>query len=205
MIRDIEELLPKVMQYAPGCPEPTATEHVRAAAVQLCKRTRCWRDHDQFEVNGRYNDIPAILPHAALFEIESVTFDGDPLLPAPFSTDMLPMDGDEDETGRPASFTMMWPNAIMLHPGGTGTLHVSMFLVPSDNAEQLPQWMFDQFSDALVWGALGTLLLLPNQPFMNPQLAALFAGKFEGALDRNFAFNKRGQQRARVRTKSSYL
>ncbi|AEY69603.1 hypothetical protein PEp14_00014 [Erwinia phage PEp14] len=205
MIRDIEELLPKVMQWAPGCPEPTAVEHVRAAAVKLCKRTRCWRDHDQFEVAGRYNDIPAILPGTALFEIESLTFDGDPLEPVPFSTDMLTRPGEDDETGRPGQFSMMWPNAIMLHPGGTGTVHVSMFLMPSDNAETLPVWMFDQFSEELVAGALSTLLLLPNQPFMNPQMAALFGSQFAGALDRNFAFNKRGQQRARVRTKPSYL
>ena len=202
MIRDIEDLLPKVMQWAPECPEPIATEHVRAAAVELCKRTRCWRDHDQFEVAGRYNDIPAILPHSALFQIESLSFDGQTLDPLPFDIEQM---RDEDEEGAPIGYTQMWPNRIALYPGATGTVRVSMFLVPSDNAQQLPQWMFDQFSDALTWGALSTALLLPNQPFSNPQLAVMFDGKFQQALDRNFAFNKRGQQRARIRTKPSYL
>ena len=66
-------------------------------------------------------------------------------------------------------------------------------------------FFFDQFPRALADGALGSLLLLPNQPFTNPQLGVVFANKFQAVLDRNFAFNMRGQQRASKRTKPNYF
>lgn len=199
--REIETLYPKVLQYAPGCPEPTAIEHLRDAAVQLCKSTRCWRDIDEFETEGLGpEEIPGIQPYAALFEIEKAWYNDHELERKGFGHDMLFHDA-----GEPRYITQVGPNSVMLDPAGAGTLKISMFLMPSENAETLPLFFFDQFPRALADGALGTLLLLPNQPFTNPQLGVVFANKFQAVLDRNFAFNMRGQQRARKRTKPNYF
>ena len=199
--RDIDMLYPKVLQYAPGCPEPTAVEHLRDAAIQLCKATRCWRDLDEFHVTGCGPDkIPAILPYATLFEIEKAWFNDHELEPKTYGSDMLFHDA-----GEPRYITQVSPDSVMLDPARAGTLKLSMFLMPSENAETLPQFFFDQFPRALADGALGTLLLLPNQPFTNPQLGVAFANKFQATLDRNFAFNMRGQQRAKKRTQPNYF
>ena len=69
----------------------------------------------------------------------------------------------------------------------------------------LPAFMLDQFGDALAAGALSRLLLLPNQPFQDANMAMIKAAEWRDVLDRNFAFNLRGQQRARKRTKASFL
>lgn len=199
--RDIETLFPKVLQYAPGCPEPTAIEHLRDAAVELCKRTRCWRDIDEFEAIGvGPEEIPSILPYAALFEIEKAWFNDHELEPKGYGDDMLFHDA-----GEPRYIAQVSPNSVMLDPPCAGNLKISMFLMPSENAETLPQFFFDQFPRALADGALGTVLLLPNQPFTNPQLGAAFAQRFQSVLDRNFAFNMRGQQRARIRTRPNHF
>ena len=49
-MREIELLLPRVMERAPQCPEPTAIRHIRDAAIEFCRRTRVWRDSDTFDV-----------------------------------------------------------------------------------------------------------------------------------------------------------
>lgn len=199
-MKDIEDLMPKVAQFAPGLPEPTAIEHIRDAAIILCKRTRCWRELLESQTTGALNALPTMPVGADLFEIESAYFDDQELERVGFSHDMLFHD-----VGIPHSISQASPNTVLLEPGGVGTLKLSAYLKPSQNTDQLPDFMFDQFHDALVSGALSTILLLPNQPFSSPQLAMAFGGQFNSILDRNFAFNVRGQQRAPVRTKASFM
>lgn len=199
--REIESLAPKVLQYATGCPEPTIIEHIRSAAVLLCRRTRCWRDIDRFETSGTESEVkPAIAPYAALYEIEKAWFNGQELERRSYSRDML----FHDE-GLPQYFTQATLNSLLIEPRARGTLELSMFLMPSENAEVLPQFFFDQFPRELAEGALSTILMLPNQPYSDPNKAVFYENKFSSALDRNFSLNMRGQQRAARRSRASYF
>lgn len=200
--RPIEDLYPKVLMYAPGCPEPLAVDHLRDAAITLCERTRCWRDVDEFETDGESRVvIPAIVPGTALYEIEKAWFEEQELEPTGYAEDMLFHDN-----GYPRRFSQQLPDTLQLIPAGSpGTVRLSMWLKPSQDAEELPKFFFEQFAQALADGALSTLLLIPNQPFTNPQMAAVFDSRFTAMLDRNFAYNMRGQQRARKRTKASFF
>ena len=83
-MRDIEDLLPNVLPYAPGCAEPTAVQHLRDAAVRFCERTRCWRFIDTFQTTGEHYEILAVPSEAVLFEIEWAKFnerDLEPITP----------------------------------------------------------------------------------------------------------------------------
>lgn len=199
-MRDIEDLFSKVRPFAPGCAEPTMVEHIRNAAITLCERTRCWRFTDTFETVGDEVDIICVPPMASLFEIEEARFDDRRLERSAPQADMMMAD-----LGQPQFLTQFSPNSVSLQPRGKGTLWISMFLKPSQNADLLPDIIMDQFATAVGDGALSTLLLLPNEPFSNPQLAMLSMQKFDSVLDRNFAYNKRGQQRAPVRTRANFL
>src|SRR5574340_157087 len=48
-------------------------------------------------------------------------------------------------------------------------------------------------------------ILIQNEPFSNPQLAMYYDQQFTSVLDRNFAYNVRGQQRAAKRSKARFL
>ena len=41
--RMFESLLPRVQASAPGCPNATAQQHIREAAIRVCERTLLWR------------------------------------------------------------------------------------------------------------------------------------------------------------------
>lgn len=221
-MREIEDLLPQVMPYAHGCAEPVAVQHLRDAAIRLCERTRCWRhidtfntkhhhgydDHDCSHEHNRHhnhysiqNEIMAVPNGASLFEIEWARYDCRMLETKTPVGDMMFHD-----CGEPRYITQVNPSCIAIEPRGHGgELTVSMFLKPSQDTDQIPSFMIEQFARALADGALSTLLLLQNQPFSNPQMAMLFESKFQAVLDRNFAFNLKGQQRARPRTKPNFL
>lgn len=202
-MRDIEDLLPHVLPYAPGCAEPTAVQHLRDAAVRLCERTRCWRYIDSYETRGDEHEIICVPNDASLFEIEWARFND--------TIELEPKIPEADTWHRdlgatqPRYITQVSPTCVSLEPHAVGKLEISVFVKPDQTANQLPSFMFSQFARALGDGALATLLLLPNQPFTNPQMALVFENKFNAVLDRNFAFNLRGQQRARKRTKPNYF
>lgn len=199
-MRDIEDLLPNVLPYAPGCAEPTAVQHLRDAAVRFCERTRCWRFIDTFQTTGEHHEILVVPSDAVLFEIEWAKFNNRELeAVSPQAATWHNQDGYTE----PRYITQVNPNCVSLEPHAVGELVISMFLKPAPTALEIPAFMICDFGRALADGALATLLLLPNQPFTNPQLAMMFETKFQQALDRNFALNMRGQQRAPKRTKSN--
>lgn len=199
-MRDIEDFLPLVYVWAPGAPEPVVINFLRQAAKELCQRTRCWRFEDTFETTGEDIEVMCTPPFADLFEIEWARFNDVRL-------DNRTPTGDWGchDNGMPRYISQSGPNTINLEPRARGTLSLSLFLMPAKGVDVLPAFMLDQFGDELAAGALSHLLLLPNQPFTNPNMALVKKAEWTAVLDRNFAYNMRGQQRARKRTKPGFF
>ena len=200
-MRELEDFFPHIQLFAPACPEPTANKFVREAAMEFCRRTRAWRETDTFPLAGHEIETMCVPPHSELFEIEAAWIDGEQLTPARYSNVAMLA----HESGKPKYISQTSPNSIRLFPPGPGDLTISMFLVPAQEAEFLPDFLFDQYAQVISWGALREICLLPNQPFTNPDMATMFAGRFEVACNRNFAMNIKGQQRARARTRPNFF
>lgn len=200
-MKPLEDLLPRIMPRAPRCPEPTALDAIRRAAMEFCQRTRIWRESDSFGVTTAGDNIICVPQGTVLFEIESARIDGRPLEPASLSwlNQQFPL-WREETSDLPRFITQVEPDSVQLVPAGTGALDLTLILKPSDDAEYLPDWMIDQHSRVLADGALGEILTIPGQPFFNPQLAGFHAGRFARDLDRLSSAGIRGQQRAPVRT-----
>lgn len=199
----IESLLPYVMPYAPGLSEPMAIMHIREAARRFCERTRCWRQVDKFEIGCCNQDqiVLAIPEDSEFFELDWAKFDGNLLIPS--NPDIL-----DDSCASPKYITQVSPNTLCLHPKSDqigGEIHISYYLKPDIFSKKIPDFLFNQFGSIIAHGALASALLIPNQPFTNPNLALVFEDKFSEALNRNFHLNLRGQQRAAVRTKPKYF
>ena len=202
-MREIEELLPHVIPYAPGCAEPTAIQHLRDAAIRFCERTRCWRHIDKFQTTLSHTQILAVPNDAVLYEIEWAKFDDRELEAKIPDVDTWHL--QDPAYAFPRYITQVNPSCVSIEPHAEGELQISMFLKPSQDTDELPDFLVTHMARNIADGALATLLLLPNQPFTNPQMAMAFEAKFQASLDRNFDFNLRGQQRARKRTRPNYF
>ena len=133
-MRDIEDLLPHVLPYAPGCAEPTAVQHLRDAAVRFCERTRCWRFIDTLQTTGEHHEILAVPSDAVLFEIEWAKFNNRELeAVSPQAATWHNQDGYTE----PRYITQVNPNCVSLEPHAVGELVISMFLKPA------PTWSSD--------------------------------------------------------------
>lgn len=211
-MRSFVDFLPFVLPYAPSCPEPLAIQYLRQAAIDFCQRTRFWRYVDEFDVAGDTSEIIVAPGQSSLFEIEKAWFKptgGDhwvELRRLPYAQiDQTLLDETTDTYTVPNVISQIDYNTVTLVPRATGTLRISMFLSPSYEASSCPENLYSNFASTIADGALSEILMIPEQPYTNPNIAALKAGMFNAECDKNFALNVRGQQRAPARTKSSFM
>lgn len=205
-MKTIDDFYSSVTQYAPGCPEPTLYFGVRQAASEFCERTRLWRYEDRFTITESECEALYAPQDAEIFEIEYVDFNGVPLDPKDLAWLNENMRGwrTGELTGLPKYFTQSEPNTISLAPRYAGSVGLSLWLKTSQDANTLPDWMVSQYRETIAQGALARILLIPNQSFTNPELAAVFGSSFQAGIDRLSSKGFTGQQRAPMRTRSSF-
>jgi hypothetical protein len=209
---DLEDFLPKVLPFAPGCPEPTAFEHLRNAARDFCEETRLWRFDDTFQLGDDPNIVCA--PQGSeIHEFERCDYNGRKLDPQSLDwlDDHYPQWRSDTHTWRaePQWFTQEHPDTVRVVPmpnhNCDGCIKVWLRLKPSEDCEQLPDFIAKEHRTLISWGALGGILMLPNQSFSDPNRATFFQGKFDQALGRKSKLQSIGQQRAPIRTKGTFF
>lgn len=203
-MKELSEFLPAINPFAPGCAKPTAFNWIRQAAAEFCERTRLWRYEDQFKVVAD-DEFIAVPNGVVIHEIESAAFDGRPLTPRSIS-DLDKENGRwREDMGSPSGITQASPDTLRLVPRSAGTLTLSVFLKPSMDADEVPDWMVDQYRQVIADGALARILVIPNQSFTNVDMAAVFSQSFQAALARLAFKGFTGQQRAALRTRPNFF
>lgn len=201
---DLDAFLTIVKQYAPGVADPTAYFAIRQAAIEFCERTRLWRYEDEVAATG---DEDLFAPAGAVIhEIETIRFDGRPLTAAtPQFLDRALPEWRLGVDGAPAYYTQTAPDTLRLVPAQAGTVNLYLTLKPSQDADTLPDFMAAQYREIIAHGALGRILLIPNQSFTNPDMASMFGTAFQQRLDALFSKGSTGQMRARVRVRGDFF
>lgn len=206
-MKPLDDFLQHINLYAPGCAVPTAYFGIRQAAIEFCERTKLWRYDDEFAVT--VDDAEALIaPYGAVVEsIEGAWHDGTPLTPKTVAWLDDHCSGWREGTlnGQPGYITQTEPNTLRLVPFVPGTLRLSLFLKPSQDTEDLPDFLADQHRMTIAYGALSHILAIPNQSFTNINLGMAFGQAFQGKLDALSTAGSTGQQRARVRTRGTFF
>lgn len=201
-----------VLPFAPGVPLPFARKAVRLAASEFCEKTRCWREIVTVAVDER-NETIVVPAHAAVHRIEEATFEGGVILKPIQFTDTTLM--QRAENAQPKYIAQTNPNTVALIPFALGTLTLSVFLKPTpatnmqigangeaeDAYDLIPEFMFNQYAQAIADGALARILITPGQPFTSPQEGLRRGLLFREACDSNFAGNITMQNEPPSRTR----
>lgn len=205
-MKPIDDFLPLILPRAPGCPEPIAFDAIRQAAIEFCERTRIWRDTDQFMAD-EFGDIFAPA-QSVVYQIEDARFDGRRLTPIGVQ-DLNGMYPDCDWTTKtgeqPQYVTQLHPDTIKVVPSMSGMVTLTLLLKPTNNAQELPDFIFDQYARTIADGALAEILMIPGQPYTNPQGGAMYSQRFQQRLDSLQVQGLKGQQCAPIHTKASFF
>ena len=205
-MKPIDDFLPLILPRATGCPEPIAFDAIRQAAIEFCERTRIWRDTDQFMAD-EFGDIFAPA-QSVVYQIEDARFDGRRLIPIGVQ-DLNGMYPDCDWTTKtgeqPQYVTQLHPDTIKVVPSMSGMVTLTLLLKPTNNAQELPDFIFDQYARTIADGALAEILMIPGQPYTNPQGGAMYSQRFQQRLDSLQVQGLKGQQCAPIHTKASFF
>ena len=203
---DHDVFLPTIMPYAPGCPEPTARAGIIRAAREFCRRTRLWRDSDQFTVTPTSCNVVCAPDGADLFEIESASLNGrklEPISVGDLDRDVVDWRNLTADGAR--WITQVEMGSVLVVPRASGTLSLSVFLQPAEEADQLPDFLAQHYRSVIADGALAEILMTPGQPFTAPDRAQFYSMRFENRLGGLSTMSIAGQQRAKLRTRPHFF
>lgn len=210
---DTSAFLPLILPNCPECPDFVAAAQARFAAIEFCERSRAWRHLTTVAMLSAATDVTVAPDTAAIHEIEYAEFDGRPLTPVQFSTI------DRLAEGPPRYVTQASPNTVTVSPFTAGTLEISLFLKPlassqfgtvagnplTDRFNVVPDFLVSVHGTAIAYGALSRILAIPRETWSNPAESMRFAALFEEKLNGAFRANMRGQQRAPIRTQTTWF
>ena len=183
------EFLPEVLPSVPACAEPLAVNAVRNAAIEFCSNTLFWQ-----ETQADTAITVAVTPSAPLtlsaptgariIQIMAVTIDGLPL--SPISIDMLD-DGVYNwrgRTGKPSAFYQPNPDQLVfvLPPDASYTATLRVAYSPTRVADGVDERIYQNYLEAVSFGAVARLAAIPGQAFSNPEVASYARAMFNNAM-----------------------
>lgn len=162
------------------CPYPIAEQALRWAAIEICERTRCYANTQTKNVSsGSKSIILAPADDGLVSDIQEVRWNGkeiDPLTREEADNRTL-----TNPMGVPSGYYRPNPEVITLAspPASDGVLKLVLILTPTRTATSIPRFLYDLHGDAIEHGAKARLLLIPNRPWTNGELAAYHKQEFE--------------------------
>lgn len=209
MLVDFERLIPNISKHAPQCPDPTIEAAITNVLRDMCRKLRCWHVDDDFTLSGDNPEIMIAPDGAIIYELGTVTCKGVPLDPITFQrmSHLIARDrGAQNGGGTPRFYCLNDSGRMIVHPNTAGsTLHVSAYLSPDYRGDMIPDHILEQYGNTIENGALASILIIPDQPWTNPQLASIHAARYQSQIDDNSTRWIQGAQAAPLRIRAQFM
>ena len=203
---------PHILPLVRGCDTDTVDFHLRQAAIEFCRRSQCWRAELPITpVAGTETylvPLPADSVASMLLDFTVLDSDGnsgdDYHLVAPNRGRQL------ERNFRTASYVYLSDDGLSISvqpiPDSTDAQLVPYFsLKPSQTAAGIPDFLFAQYVDAIVAGALGRLLDMPKTPWRDAAEAGLQRGKFSSECGNASVRTSRGNASSATRSRGCFF
>ncbi len=195
----LEDFLPMVLPYAPGCADIQAEHAVRQAATEFCDRTDAWTlDLDEMlTVAGETDYEMEVDSQSTVTRLLRVRIGG-------IDVPMVRRGNSAGIEYSPAQVAMAVDRStlrILAAPAVDNVpVLVSVALSPSPRAERIDDTVARPHANSIVYGALSRLLMMPGKPFTDMRAAQTFEAKFTEAINtaRTRAFYANAHAPARV-------
>lgn len=196
-----------IAPYARAVAVPTMHRAIRDAICEMCEKTHVWRHAEDYTVSAG-EDLALTTPEGSvLLAVENTSYNGgEPLTRKTVAELDLDYPGwrDNDNPGASRYVTQTSMNTLRLVPSEDGDATVSMWLKPSQDCTEVPDFFAAQYRETIAHGALARILAIPGQPYTDMNMASANAGIFAGRLQGMKNIGILGQQRATARVKGHH-
>ena len=168
-----EDFLPYVTQYVPDASEFMAIDAIKQAAIEFCEKTFVWQytvpamdvvAGQNTYVIGTPADTKSVGPISVYYDQNLL------ILKSPDElADIYRMGDWQQVSGGPQYVTRMTKPELILVPNpstsNSGYLHIKTALAPTRGSSEIDSEIFEQYAEAIAWGARGRLLGQPRQDY----------------------------------------
>ena len=190
MATNITSWIPDVSPAAPGCPNQVLKSSILEICRDFCKHTQLWNNQaltaiDIVALTADYT-LSSLLGDIAF--IDAVLVDSNPIWPTTIEelNALFRYWRSTTET-RPSRYVVEAADSIKLvykpSEAVTAGLEVFVSLMPLRTATTVQDFIYRDHKEAIANGAIGKLLDIPNVPWSNIELAAVYTSRYEAARD----------------------
>jgi hypothetical protein len=170
-----DALLPYVLPYVRGAPPEMVLHHIRMATIELCNWSGIIHDVNQYDLQKGVQDYQLNTDcNYNIVRIKRVTVDG--------RWDYTPVTAKLPAGIGAYLYQMTSPTMIHLrrppnldNPKG---LEVEAVVAPKQDAEVLDNYLYEQWAQGIAYGAISTLIAIPQTNWYNPKEAERYELKF---------------------------
>ena len=181
---EYDEFLPQVLQYVPDAAEFIAKDAIKQACIEFCEKSYYWQyvvpaidivaNQSNYVINTP-NDTKSVGPVMVYYNTNLLIPKGPDEL-----ADIYRMGDWQQLTGTPQYVTRIQKPEVILVPtppeASPGSLHIRTALAPTRDSEGIDSEIYEQWAEAIAWGARARLYAQPRQDYSD-KTAALDASK----------------------------
>ena len=180
--------LPEVLPYAVGVPEPTALNAIRNATTEFLRGSHFLQlEIDPISVVANINEYDLDVDTGyEVVSIRALYFNNKRLQPLS-ELDLRRRYTDWRTTkGTPKGFFMRTDRTIALfpYPDAPGKLTGTVAVCTNIRSTGVDSVVVDQHLEDIAAGALARLLMIPGEPYFQPEMAMLQRKRFDSAIAR---------------------
>ena len=201
---DLSAFVPLVLPHVPGAPDVAALLAIRRAILEFCKRAPVWQSFkvaDLIAHTSSYTVSPET--NGVVHSIQAVKLNGMPLRPLQLVG--LAAQGLGTGEATPTGYYVSAPGVVTLCPtpdvGGVGALAFFCTNIPTATCTAIPDFMFNNYCQTVIDGALAYLLSTPNKAWFQADLAAWYQSVFNSGIATASMDAAQGFGRTPLRTK----
>ncbi|WOB06468.1 hypothetical protein [Piscinibacter gummiphilus] len=186
-----DDLLPQLLGEVPGCPDITAINALRNAAIEFCRETEAWAElqEDPIPLADNEHTYDVECPSdAVVVRVLEAWVDGSPLTGKSMSEIGVLMPGwQSDVSNRPIYFNAKEaPNRLRLFPTPANTqgelLTLRVAYAPKVNGKRISDQVGNRHLEALMSGAKARLMAMPKRAWTDLALADYHKTQFANAI-----------------------
>lgn len=186
----VEDLLPYILAEVPGCPLPTVKMALLQATAELCREAHTWNEiQDPITLVDGQHTYPVDAPTGAqVATIKDIWADNRKLTPVAISAvhNLIP-NWQTAQGNQPDYYSGSndW-SEIRLYPIPVNTMgaRITMRVAyqPKFNAATIPDFMVNNYLEAITAGAKSRLMMMPGRGWTNLELGGYNKQVFDAAI-----------------------
>lgn len=205
------QMLDLVAIELPQCPKNVALQCCKLAAIAFCEDSKVWKHYpDALDVEAGVRDVVIDPPAGArICGLHTLKMSGrniNPIVPAVL---FEKVNGWDTVSGTVTNYWTDQADTIKLYPLPTASQSAVLSCVaaatPKMNATGMPDWIWEEYHDAIAAKAKAIAFSMPKKPWSDPNTFALAEGQYREKLADARSKVNRGGGRAVQGTKPQFM